>query len=241
MSDQESFRRGQVTWALWQTFSRHNAADPRRAAIPQAFATRVRKMQEFGVPLPREERPGRAGVDAQYTPYQAFEIGVGLDLQDNGLNQAEIGFFLRSIRPELRGVYDRIMASPPVPHGRFLARDRPASPPAVHVEGADPQGLGDPRRREQADTAVFMCFRYVAVEEAWNTPAFDASDWEGRGRHPFFLRPTFHYGLRSLMEQMERLAVSVGDRIRTVVELGNLAVVLLGNLRRAPPIRRGRP
>src|SRR5215218_8011074 len=137
MSNVDTFKKGQVVWALWQTFSVHNARDPRRAEIPAPFATRVRKLQEFGVPLPPDARPGRAGTDAQYTPYQVFEIAVGLALQDNGLPQAEIGFFLRNLRPKLQEVYASILASPAMPSallaGMSLAppKDRPVSPPGL--------------------------------------------------------------------------------------------------------------
>ncbi len=88
---------------------------------------------------------------------------------------------------------------------------------------------------------MFMTFRYVEVREAWPELAFDASDWEGKGRHPLFLGPKFHFGLAALMAEMERLAEPGKDRIRTVVELSNLAVDLLEALRSAPPTRRGRP
>ena len=247
MSNVVTFKKGQVVWALWQTFSMHNVRDPRRAEIPAAFATRVRKLQEFGVPLPPDARPGRAGTDVQYTPYQAFEIAVGLDLQDNGLPQAEIGFFLRNLRPRLQEVYASILASPAMPSallaGMGLAppKDRPVSPPGLVVEGGNPKGLGDPRRAREPDTAVFMTFRYVELQEAWNTLTFDASDWEGRGRHPLFLEPKFHFGLLSLAEEMNRLSRTPHDRVRIVLELSNLAVLLLENLRAAPSIRRGRP
>ena len=49
----------------------------------------------------------------------------------------------------------------------------------------------------------------------------------GKGRHPLFLQPKFHFGLIELMAEMERLAASDKDRIRTVIELSNLAVGLL--------------
>jgi hypothetical protein len=94
---------------------------------------------------------------------------------------------------------------------------------------------------DEADTSVFMTFRYVEVQEAWPGLAFDASDWEGKGRHPLFLEPKFHFGLAELIAEMDRLAASDKDRIRTVIELSNLAVRLLDALRSAPPTRRGRP
>ena len=247
MSKVETFKRGQVQLALWGVFSRTGPMPHRPDDVPRTFATRVRKFGEFGVPLGKEERPNQPGVDIDYTVYQAFELGVALDMQDNGLNQAEIGFFLRNVRPRLQEVYASILASPAMPSallaGMSLApsKDRPVSPPGLVVEGGDPKGLGDPRRAREPDTAVFMTFRYVGLQEAWNTPTFDASDWEGRGRHPLFLPPIFHFGLRSLADEMNRLSRTPRDRVRIVLELSNLAVLLLENLRAAPSIRRGRP
>ena len=122
-----------------------------------------------------------------------------------------------------------------------LAKDRPLSLARPYIKGADPAGLGDPSRADEADTSVFMTFRYVEVQEAWPRLAFDGSDWTGKGRHPLILRPQFHFGLAELMAEMGLLAVSDKDRIRTVIELSNLGARLLEALRDAPPTRRGRP
>ncbi len=241
MSKVETFKRGQVQLALWRLFSRTGPMPQRPDDVPKTFATRVRKFGEFGIPLEKEERPNQPGVDIDYTVYQAFELGVALDMQDNGLNQAEIGFFLRNVRRRLREVHERILASPPAGREVVPAKDRPLSPARPYIKGADPAGLGDPSRADEADTSVFMAFRYVEVQEAWPELAFDASDWEGKGRHPLFLEPRFHFGLGSLMSEMARLAESGKDRIRTVIELSNMAVDLLEALRSAPPTRRGRP
>jgi len=241
MSEVETFKRGQVQLALWRLFSRPGSTPPRPDDVPRTFVTRVRKFGEFGIPLGLEERPGQPGKDIEYTAYQAFELGVALDIQDNGLNQAEIGFFLRNVRPRLRGVHERILASPPAGREVVLAKDRPRSPPRPYIKGADPEGLGDPSRADEADTSVFMTFRYIEVQEAWPGLTFDASDWTGKGRHPLILGPEFHYGLAALIDEMGRLAESDKDRIRTVIELSNPAVRLLEALRSAPPTRRGRP
>ncbi len=241
MSNVETFRRGQVQLALWRLFSHSGSTPPRPGDVPRNFATRVRKFGEFGVPVSAEERPGQPGVDIEYTAYQAFELGVALDMQDNGLNQAEIGFFLRDVRPRLRDVHERILASPPSGREVMLATDRPLSPAGVYIKGADPDGLGDPFRVKEADTSVFMTFRYVEVRDAWAGLTFDEADWAGKGRPPLFLGPKFHCGLAALMDEVDRLAVSDKDRIRTVIELSNLAVRLLEALRSAPPTRRGRP
>jgi len=241
MSKDETFKRGQVQLALWGLFGPPGSTPPRPGDVPRTFGTRVRKFGEFGVPVSPEERPGQPGVDIEYTAYQAFELGVALEMQDNGMNQAEIGFFLRNVRPWLRGVHERILASPPAGREVVSAKDRPLSPARPYIKGADPAGLGDPSCADEADTSVFMTFRYVEVQEAWPELAFEASDWTGKGRHPLILGPKFHFGLAALMDEMGRLAESDKDRIRTVIELSTLAVRLLDTLRNAPPTRRGRP
>src|SRR3712207_2111799 len=129
-------------------FSRTGPMPPRPDDVPRTFATRVRKFGEFGIPLGKEERPNQPGVDIGYTAYQAFELGVALDMQDNGLNQAEIGFFLRNIRPQLRDVHERILASPPAGREVVSAEDRPLSPARPYIPDADPNGFGHPLPRE---------------------------------------------------------------------------------------------
>ncbi len=76
MSEVETFKRGQVQLALWGMFARTGSAPHRLDDVPRTFATRVRKFGEFGVPVSAEERPGKPGVDIEYTAYQAFELGV---------------------------------------------------------------------------------------------------------------------------------------------------------------------
>jgi hypothetical protein len=135
-------------------------------------------------------------------------------MQDNGLNQAEVGFFLRNVRPQLRDVYERILASPPAGREVVPAGDRPLSPARPYIPGADPDGFGDPFRAKEADTSVFMTFRYVEVQEAWGGLTFEASDWTGKGPPPLFLQPKFHFGLPQLMAEMDRLAASDKDQLR---------------------------
>jgi hypothetical protein len=164
-----------------------------------------------------------------------------MDLQDNGLNQAEVAFLVRNVRPRLRHAHKRILANPPSGREVVPAEDRPLSPARPYIPGADPNGLGDPNRAQEAGTGVYMSFRSVQIQEAWSGLKFDASDWSGKGPHPLFLQPRFHFGIAALMAEMARLAASGKDRIRTVLELSNLAVGLLERLRSAPPTRRGRP
>src|SRR4051812_12732256 len=171
-ADARAYQPGQILWALWRTFSQY-ADDANDAPPPGAFASRIRKLGDFGVPVPLKQRPGRPGIDLELTAAQAFEIAVGLAMQDTGLKQAEVAFFLRNIRHELQRTYRGIMESPPAPGMNILARDRPKSPPRMVIKDGDPKGLGDPDRSSSADTSVYMTFRYVEIKEAWHGRKFE--------------------------------------------------------------------
>jgi hypothetical protein len=132
----ETFKRGQVAWALWQVFSVQAITDPRRQEVPKAFTTRIRKFGELGIPLSDEERAGKPGIDSEYRSEQAFEIAVALDLQDIGLNQKEIAFFLLHVRDDLREVRNRIMKNPPTPR-QNTGDDRTAFMLVHHVEAQE--------------------------------------------------------------------------------------------------------
>jgi hypothetical protein len=227
MSNVETFKRGQVVWALWRAFSH------RDEKVPPAFSTRLRKMGELGVPLSEKERPGQAGIDIDYTVDHAFELGVALKCLDAGLKQSEVAFFMHHIRDDLREVYRAIMASPPSPRQRILAKDRPNSPARMVVAGGDPQGLGDPLRSSLSDNSVYMTFRSVEIREAWGTS-------KSKKKEPFIFVPKFLRGLEAVTEEMERLSHYIGDDTRIVIELSNLAVIVTDCLKEAPEMRRGR-
>jgi len=237
MSNVETFKRGQVVWAVWRSFS-HLGQDPRQ--IPAAFKTRVRKMNELGVPLSQKEKPGQPGIDIEYTPFNAFELAVALTCQDTGLKQSEVAFFVRQSRPSLRASYERIMASPPSPSMQIAATDRPKSPRGMVVQGGDPNGLGDQSRANVADTSCFMSFRYVEIREAWGNLKSKPSDRGRKGGYPFFFAPKFHYGLAELAREMDWIATAYQDNLRIVIELSNLAVIVTEALKQAPEMRRGR-
>src|SRR4051794_27814200 len=92
----QTFKKGQVVWSLWKTFS--EGAEK----MPAAFLARIRKLGELGVPLSDQERPGQAGVDIDHSIEHAFELGVALKCLDIGLKQSEVAFFISHIREDLR-------------------------------------------------------------------------------------------------------------------------------------------
>jgi hypothetical protein len=238
---QEVYRKGQVMLALWRTFFIGNTTDPRRDTVPPVFAARVRKLQECGVPLAPDERPGSAGTDIDYELYHAFELAVGLTLCDGGLPRGHAAFLLRHIRRDLRRVLRRVLANPPSSNARILRKDRPASPALIFLPSADPRGLGDCERTAFADTTVFISFRYMELEEVWPDRHFDRAEAaEASARGPLFLEPKFHFGLLDLFQELARFEARTQDRMRSVIEIAHLAVLVRDNLRQAPKLRRGR-
>jgi hypothetical protein len=189
-------------------------------------------MGELGVPISLKDKPGQAGIDIDYTVEQAFELGVSLKCLDAGLKQGEVAFFIDHIRPELQKVYSKIMKNPPVLGLGILGRDRPNSPRCMVVAGGGTE-LGNADRSHQADTSYYMTFRSVELRELWGAR-------KPSKREPFIFAPKFHRGLEAISLEIERLAHYMGDDIRIVIELSNLAVSITEALKLAPQIRRGR-
>jgi hypothetical protein len=233
------FSRGQVIQALWPAFGPDSNSPQHRAEVPPTFVTRVRKLGEFGIP--DVKRPGQHGVFIEYTAYDAFEIGIGLDLQDTGFNQAEVGFFVGHARPKLRQAFEYVCTNPAPMGGFGAARDKPSMPVRLYfADGDSPHGLGDARRVLQADHSVFLSFAYHSVREAWEhwNPK-DVSGWNGKGTAPLFLRLKLLFGLRQIAEELDLLTLRKRDRTRVVLELGSLAALVLEGLRTAQASRRG--
>jgi hypothetical protein len=226
MANLGTYKRGQIVWALWRAFSQ-SETEP-----PPAFSTRLRKMSELGVPISLKDKPGQAGIDIDYSVQQAFELGVSLKCLDAGLKQGEVAFFIDHIRPELQKVYAKIMENPPMLGMNILSRDRPNSPRFMVIASGGTE-LSNADRSHQADTSYYMTFRSVELRELWGPR-------KPSKRGPFFFEPKFHRGLEAVTLEIERLAHVIGDDIRIVIELSNLAVSITEALKLAPQIRRGR-
>src|SRR5438067_10203214 len=123
----ETFKRGQVEWAIWRFFTLLKSAP---AGPPKVFLTRIKRLLETDrhdkVPTGRDYKPFAAcafssaesegqGVDAAFTPFDAFCLALALDLVDLGFKPSEIVFLLRHLRPELEGQFDTISQEPPPP------------------------------------------------------------------------------------------------------------------------------
>jgi hypothetical protein len=132
-----SFKRGQVIAALWYVY----AGQPRLGELssaPKQFTRRVSKLIELGIPFGDCERPGRPGVDLEFSLLHAIELGIALDLQDVGLNQLEIARWLLFYWDQLRAHFSDLTRNLDTPkfllvRGRTLEARNPFedSPPAA--------------------------------------------------------------------------------------------------------------
>src|SRR5438309_8314445 len=110
-SGSETFKRGQVEWAIWRFFTLMRLAsdDP-----PQVFLTRIKRLLETDrqdkVPAGNDYQPPARyafssaesegqGIDAVFTSFDAFCLALALDLADFGFKPSEIVFLLRYLRP----------------------------------------------------------------------------------------------------------------------------------------------
>jgi hypothetical protein len=220
----QGFKRGQVTKALWRAFTQ------RDEPIPAAFNAKIKKLAELEVPLTQAERVGQPGVDNNYTPYHAFELGVALKMLDAGYKQGEVAIFVKQIRHSLRRVYSEILKNPPAVGQNILAKDRPNSPRLMVVDQGETE-LADPNRRGLADTSYWMTFRSLEFPQILN-PRLKKGELR--------FEPQFHRTLEALTLQMQRLAQIYTDDHRFVLELSNLAMVITNTLPEIQPTQRGR-
>jgi hypothetical protein len=234
VSTVQTYKRGQIVWAAWQAFSHHHSLDPRRDKIPTRFLTRVRTMNQLGVPLADKQKPGQPGIDIEYSGYHAFELAVALVCQDIGLKQAEVAALVQDTRKNLQSSFQKILASPPVLDGniakKIAASERPSSPKQIVVAGSK-HLVGRQWREDCADTACFMAFRYHEMTEVFDS----------RRKSPLMFEPAFCWGLGELVEVMDWISTrAVYEHARIIIELSNVAVQVTDALKRAPATRRGR-
>jgi hypothetical protein len=234
----ETFKRGQVEWAMWRffTFMKSAPSNP-----PKVFLTRIKRLLETDrdnkVPAGQDFEPEAnfafssaegdgQGVDAIFTPFDAFCLALALDFTDLGFKPSEIVFLLRHLRSELEGQFTEILRKPPPPpRRRQSAKSRPGLT-TYRSEGKD-----------WVDGRVFWVIQKVELKEIYGqTP--------GRGKKkeaPIFLNPTFCHGIEELARQLgEMNTTRVDYRKALVLEIANLASELTAILAEAPLMRRGR-
>lgn len=226
MSD--TFKRGQVEWALWRFFS------SRRMDAPKVFRTRVKRLLELDrerdlseqseVPHAEsaffDDLPEGQGVDTRYTPFNTFCLALGLDLLDAGFKQSEVLFLLRHIRGDLEREFAWIMKCPPSPRQKTPAEERPRCPSF------------EERGRRWADCRVFAVIEKVELTEIYS------GEEDSNGSRPIIMQPVFCHGIEALQKELARM--NFDYRKALVMEIAEMATMVADHLSKAPVVKRGR-
>lgn len=216
-----TFKRNQVEEALWRALG--------RGSTPQSsvFAACIKRLLD----LDRKEDvaqfpgyafldalPGGKGIEGAYTGFDAFCLGIGIDLLDAGFTQRDIVFLLRHIRADLKRQYDQILQMKPVFGQYVAAMDRPGCPVIV-VDGV-----------EMADFRIYMVVGRVDLSDLLKASA---------NTTPMIYTPMFIRGATALAEGFNTRTWE--ERKAMVVEIAEFASRLEWELSQALAKRRGRP
>lgn len=97
------------------------ASAPATHAATTRLTSRIKKLLDLDrmlssgpkrTPRAFTEHEGlRQGVDAAYTPFNAFCLALGLELLEAGFKQSEVVLWLRLVRPALETEHTRILAT----------------------------------------------------------------------------------------------------------------------------------
>jgi hypothetical protein len=233
MSNADSYKRGQVAWAIWQFFLQGRQAGPKP---PKVFLTRIKRLLELDrgenlgekteSPYARfafaDAAPEGKGTDVDFRPFNAFCLAVALDLLDTGFKQSEIVFLLRHIRDDLETWFERILLSPPSQHLRIRPQDRPEAPTLLDAGG-----------REYADCRVFVVINKIEIKEIIQVPG-----GKKLPSGPLILEPVYCRGIEALRNELHRMGAD--KRKAMIIEISHAAADISRILRRAPVMKRGR-
>ena len=225
-SPSDTYRRGQVEWALWRMSTIGRPA-PEEATL--VFRNRIKRLLEIdrtgafeasrkgkGQLAFSEDRPEGTGIDVAFTAYDAFILALGLDLLRMGFVQSEVVMLMNFLRPRLGKIFDRILQNPPDPERRSATVKRHAVKP-------------------EQDRRVFLLLERVEASEE-----FPALHQKGRGGdNPIYREPKICQGLGDLAHELDRMDQVF--RRALVLDLAHTAVGVSKFLAEAPEIRRGRP
>lgn len=227
-----AYKRGQVEWALWRAFTLHrNRSDE----PPQVFKTRIKRLLD----VDREDGPdptsaahafaatagGGTGVETLFAPFDAFCLGLALDLLDIGFKQGEVVLVMRHLREELDEWFPDLIERPSlIDRQNHLARQHPDLPI-----------IERPGRAPLADARVFLLLNKVELTEAMLLP-----DGGSRSPQPVILAPEICVGVAGLEKRVQAL-MPLHRRSLIVVEVAALAQAIVAFLDEAPALARGRP
>src|SRR3954453_15720361 len=222
----DTYRRGQVEWALWRMSTIGRPA-PEDASL--VFRNRVKRLLDIdrtgaseasrkgkGPLAFSKDRPEGTGFDVAFTPYDAFILALGVDLLRMGFVQSEVVMLMNFLRPRLWNTFGRILRPPPDPEGRSgRAKRHPVKP--------------------EQDRRVFLLLERVEASEE-----YPALHQKGRGGdNPIYREPTVCQGLRDLAHELDRMDQVF--RCALLLDLAHTATPVSKLLATAPEIKRGRP
>src|SRR3954451_11517485 len=225
-SPSDTYRRGQVEWALWRVSTIDRPAPEQPSPV---FRTRVKRLLEIdrtgaseasrkgkGQLAFSEDRPEGTGFDVAFTAYDAFILALGLDLLRMGFVQSEVVMLMNFLRPRLGNTFGRILRHPPDPERRSgRAKRHPVKP--------------------EQDRRVFLLLERVEASEE-----YPALHQKGRGGDsPIYREPKICHGLQGVTDQLDRMDQVF--RRALVLDLAHTAVRVSEFLAKAPDIKRGRP
>jgi len=240
-----------VEAALWRytATQRHwgHDTDGIGSRVPKIFKSRIKKLLDLdrvpGLVPWFEPDPGLQAFfdgrrdtgtrsDDLFSTGQAFLMGIGLDLINEGIKQPEVVFFLRHTRDTILAAFEQIHERPgaraPVSGGDRQLR---------HFENEDAsepiwlRGL----RTAYSDSTAWMLVRRREDKEAY--PLFLKAT-KGK-RIPFFVEPEFYFGLEAVKKAIFDHLPAFRHVI--LIELADLALTLPRYLAEAVGVRRGRP
>jgi hypothetical protein len=234
------YKRGQVEWALWRAFAPTTVG--RSKEVPTVFRTRIKRLleldrsgdlfeMEVSPPSPlafSETAAEGTGNDAAFSVFDAWCLGLALDLLDVGFKQKEIVFLMRFLREGLATRIEPILKSPPGGRQNLHPKDRPQCPTYRSKNGF-----------EIADCYVFLIIRKVEIREGLPGQAkFKPNRAKASSEAPWFIEPIFCHGYDALRDTTTKMPLRFRKAI--VIEIAQLADDLRRFLEKAPDFRRGR-
>lgn len=226
MNEDAIYKRNQVEWTIWQVHAeQHNVG----RKLPKVFTTRVKRLLDLDRGGPPESSvpqfafsstvPQGKGADIPFTTFDAFCLALGIDLLDAGFKQAEVVFFLKHIRPQLREAFDHLTPYLSVaPRNVVPADDYPKLPSYSSQFGY------------LADFRIFVLIEKVELKEMY--PSTTIADG------PLILPPSFCYGIAALQQEINNRGWAF--RKAMLLELSHTAGLITKYLKEAPIARRGR-
>ncbi|MEQ1615275.1 MAG: hypothetical protein ABL904_21190 [Hyphomicrobiaceae bacterium] len=230
-----TYKRGQVEWALWRAFTLARSPGD---GPPPIFRTRIKRLLDldrdldaaaFGATPPCDfafvaPAEGGSGVEAQYTPFDAFCLAIALDLLDVGFKQGEIVFLMRHLRDTLADWFDDLLKRPSlIDRQAHLAKHHPGLPVLERSSGRAPI----------ADARVFLILNRIEMTELM--PAVTS-----RAGQAVFLEPEVCEGVTRLQQRLDAL-MPRHRRTLITLEITTTAQAVAAFLDAAPLVPRGRP